>query len=244
MNPGAAMSDQSRLVTENTEQVDDLAKLDLGIGDALQLQDNAGDRLRYFSRLIGFLNGAGIIVSHPLRDNVPLPIEEGQGFSVRGFSGRKVYEFNTRVLVASASPYPHLHLAYPEKIECITVRDAMRTRPKSLVGWAEPMGIEPGVVKMPMVIVDLSTSGARVHAKRQIGNIDDLITVMFRVPVDGDEQVLSVLAVIRKSYSEKLPEEMGGAEVITYGLEFMNPAGRVRMALQGYIYKTMIEGGG
>lgn len=237
------MSDQLRLAMDNTEQLDDLSRLDLGIGDALQLQDSTGDRLRYFSRLIGFLNRSGIIVSHPLRDNVPLQVEEGQGFSVRGFSGRKVYEFETHVLAVGSRPYPHLHLACPDQIECITVRDAMRIRPKSLVGWAEPMGVEPGVVKMPMVIVDLSTSGARVHAKRQIGNIDDLITVMFRVPMDDDEQVLSVLAVIRKSYSEKLPEEMGGAEVTTYGLEFMNPSGHVRMLLQGYIYKTLIEGG-
>lgn len=237
------MNDELISAPVRTERLHDLTLLDLGIGDALQLQDNAGDKLRYYVKLIGFLDKAGIIVSHPLRGDAPLPVENGQGFSVRGFSGRKVYEFNTYALAYSTKPYPHLHLAFPEEIECITVRDAMRIRPKSLVGWVEPMGLEPGVLKLPMVIVDLSTSGARVHAKRQLGNIDDLITVMFRLPVNGgEEQVLSLLAVIRKSYNEKLHEEMGGAEVTTYGLEFMNPAGHVRMALQGYIYKTMAEG--
>jgi c-di-GMP-binding flagellar brake protein YcgR len=237
------MKDELLPTMMRAEQVDDLSSLDLGIGDALQLQDNAGDRLRYYVKLIGFLNKSGIVVTHPLKGEVIVPVDNGSSFSVRGFSDRKIYEFNTEVLASSATPYPHLHLAFPQTVECITMRDAMRVKPTSLVGWVEPMGVEPGVVKMPVVIADLSTSGARVHAKRQIGNLDDLITVMFRLPVDGDELVLSLLALIRKSYRETLPAELGGAEVTTYGLEFMNPAGHVRMALQGYIYKTMIEGG-
>ncbi|HEY0665005.1 MAG TPA: flagellar brake protein [Gallionella sp.] len=236
------MTDELLPTMMRTERVDDLSSLDLGIGDALQLQDNAGDRLRHYVKLIGFLNKSGIVVTHPLKGGVMVPIDSGSSFSVRGFSGRKIYEFTSVVLAASAAPYPHLHLAFPETVECITMRDAMRVKPKSLVGWVEPMGVEPGVVKMPVVIADLSTLGARVHAKRQIGNADDLVTVMFRLTVDGDEQVLSLLALIRKTYRERLPEEMGGTEVTTYGLEFMNPAGHVRMTLQGYIYRTMAEG--
>jgi hypothetical protein len=39
-----------------------------------------------------------------------------------------------------------------------------------------------------------------------------------------------------------LTEDLGGAEVMTHGLEFIQPEGSMRMALQNFIYKTMAEG--
>jgi hypothetical protein len=93
-----------------------------------------------------------------------------------------------------------------------------------------------------MVIVDISTSGARVHSRRKFGGIGDKVKVMLRLPVDNEEQVFSISAVIRKSYTEMLPEITSGGEVTTYGLEFVQPEGEVRMALQGYIYRYMAEG--
>ena len=224
------------------EPADNLLSLNLGIGDALQLQDPSAPNLRYYAKLIGLLNKAGIIVSHPVKNDSLLPIEDGKSFLVRGFSGRKTYEFTAYVLCSSAIPYPHLHLTFPKKIECMTMRGALRIKPKSLAGWIEPAGAEAGSIKMPMIIFDMSTSGARVHAIKQFGRIGDEIKVMFRLPIDGEEQLFSIPTVIRKSYNETLPEDLGGAEVTTYGLEFIHAEGSVRMALQGYIYKIMAEG--
>jgi hypothetical protein len=98
------------------------------------------------------------------------------------------------------------------------------------------------VIKLPMIIVDMSTSGARVHSRRQFGGIGDRVKVMLRLPIDDEEHVFPVTAVIRKSYTDMLPEVTNGGEVTTYGLEFIQPEGDVRMALQGFIYKTMAEG--
>ncbi len=227
------------------EQLDNLLALNLSVGDALQLQvvsaSNRAPNRRYYVKLIGFLNKSGIVVSHPMQDEKLLPIEDGQGFQVRGFSGRKVYEFNAKVLSASPRPYPHLHLSFPNQIECLTMRNALRIQPK-LAGWIEVMGAALPPVKIPAIVVDLSTSGARIHANRKFGKIGDKVGVGFRLPIDGEGQVFSIPAVIRKSYSEMLPQEHGGAEVITHGLEFIHPEGCMRMALQSYIYKTMAEG--
>jgi len=143
------------------------------------------------------------------------------------------------VLASSNTPYPHLHLSFPTEIECMTMRGALRIKPKSLSGWIEPSGERPGTLKMPMIIVDMSTSGARVHSKQQFGNIGDGIKVMFRLPIDGEQQLFVIPAIIRKSYDEKLSDDKGGSEVTTYGLEFLHAEGSVRVALQSYIYKTM-----
>ncbi|MDX8384984.1 MAG: flagellar brake protein [Gallionella sp.] len=223
------------------ENPDTLLSLDLSIGDALQLQDTSADNLRYYVKLLGFMNKEGIIVSHPEKDDGLLSIEDGKSFLVRGFSGRKTYEFNANVLASSDTPYPHMHLSFPTEIECMTMRGALRIKPKSLAGWIEPSGERVGTLKMPMIIVDMSTSGARVHSKKQFGNIGDGIKVMFRLPIDGEPQLFVIPAIIRKAYDEKLPDDQGGAEVTTYGLEFLHAAGSVRMALQSYIYKTMAE---
>ncbi|MFZ5524098.1 MAG: flagellar brake protein [Pseudomonadota bacterium] len=221
---------------------DSLLALNLSIGDALQLQDTSALKLRYYVKLIGFLNKAGVIVSHPLINGALLPLEVGRSFLVRGFSGRKTYEFNADVLSFSAIPYPHLHLAFPKKVECMTMPGALRIKPESLEGWIEPLRADSVSFKIPMTIIDISTSGARVHVQSKFGNIGDEMKVMFRLAIDEEEQAFSIPAVIRKSYNETLPRGLDGMEGTTHGLEFIQPEGGVRMALQGYIYRTMAGG--
>ncbi len=193
------------------------------------------------------MNKAGIIVSHPVvsqakQGETLLPVEDGKRFTVRGFSGRKTYVFDAGVLCSAAVPYPHLHLSYPNRIECTAMLAALRIKPKSLAGWIEPVKADSGETRMPMAIVDMSTSGVRVHAGKQFGNIGDEIKVIFSLPIDGEEQSFSIPAVIRKTYNETLPESLGGATGMMHGLEFIRPEGGVRMALQGYIYRIIAEG--
>lgn len=236
------MSDESQINDESSEPADTLLSLNLGIGDALQLQDLFAPNLRYYVKLIGLLNKAGIIVSHPVVDETLVSVVDGKNFLVRGFSGRKTYEFNAYVLSYSAIPYPHLHLTFPKEVECVTMHAALRIKPKSLAGWIELEGADSGANKVPVVIVDISTSGARVHSRRKFGGIGDVVKAMLRLPIDDEEHVFSISATIRKSYTEMLPEITNGGEVMTHGLEFIQPEGDVRMALQGYIYKIMAQG--
>ena len=239
------MSDELQSGPNVNKPAENLLALNLGIGDALQLQDssvsNRAPNRRYYVKLIGFLNKASIVVSHPMQDEKLLPIEDGLSFLVRGFSGRKAYEFNANVLFASHIPYPHLHLSFAKQVECLTMRSALRIQPK-LAGWIEPMDVASAPIKVPAVVVDLNTSGARVQANRQFGKIGDEVRVAFRLPIDDEEQVFSISAVIRNSYNKTLTEDLGGAEVMTHGLEFIQPEGSMRMALQNFIYKTMAEG--
>jgi hypothetical protein len=241
------MNDESQPGTGTGAPAENLLALDLGIGDALQLQDSSATNLRYYVKLIGFLNKSGVIVSHPVvsqpgQDVTLLPVEDGKRFTVRGFSGRKTYVFDAGVLCSSATPYPHLHLSYPKKIESTVMLAALRIKPKSLAGWIEPVKAGQGEARMPISIVDMSTSGVRVHAGKQFGNIGDEIKVVFNLPIDDEEQSFSIPAVIRKSYDEALPESLGGAAGMMHGLEFIRPEGSVRMALQGYIYRIIAQG--
>lgn len=220
------------------ETISDLLTLNLGIGDALQLLDSPASDHRYGAKLIGFLNKAGIVVSHPRQETTLLPVKDGHSFLVRGFSGRTTYEFIADVLAVSQIPYPVLHLSFPNRIECATMRGAMRIKP-NLAGWIEEKDPASASVKIPMIVVDISTSGARIHAKRHFGKIGDEVSVACRMPIDDEEHIFSISAVIRNSYNETLAEQHGGVNVVTYGLEFIQPEGNVRMALQSFIYMTM-----
>jgi c-di-GMP-binding flagellar brake protein YcgR len=229
----------------DNEKPDNLLALNLGIGDAIQIQDasasNRTPNRRYYVKLIGFLNKASFVVTHPAQAEKLLVIEDGQSFLVRGFSGRTSYEFNAKMLFAAHSPYPHLHLSFPSRIECLTMRGALRVQPK-LAGWIEPMDTASDWIKIPAIVVDLSTSGARVHANKKIGHIGDQVKFAFDLPIDGEEQAFLISAVIRKSYEDTVEKTLGGGHIMTHGLEFIQPEGHVRMALQNYIYKTMAEG--
>lgn len=235
------MNDELHSGSCSNEQVDNLLALNLAIGDALQLQDTSAANLRYYVKLIGFLNKAGIIVSHPIKNETLLPVDGGKSFLVRGFSGRRTYVFNAHVLTSTAIPYPHLHFTFPKKIECMTMPGALRIKPRSLAGLIEPAGADSDSSRVPVAIVDMSTSGVRVYAKMQFGNIGDEIKVMFSLSIDDEEQDFSIPAVIRKSYSGTFPGDPGSTEAAMHGLEFIQPEGSVRTALQGYIYKTMAE---
>jgi hypothetical protein len=241
------MNDKSHPDTGTNVPEENLLALNLGIGDALQLQDTAASNLRYYVKLIGFLNKAGIVVScpvvsQPAQNGNFLPVENGKNFTVRGFSGKKTYVFDASVLSSSTVPYPHLHLSYPKKIESTTMLAALRIKPKSLSGWIELVKADSGNIKMPVAFVDMSTSGARIHAKNQFGIIGDEIKITFSLPIDDEEQTIAIPAVIRQIYNETLPEIPGGADEMTHGLEFIQPVGSVRMALQAYIYRTMAGG--
>ena len=220
------------------EIITSLLKLDLGIGDAIQLQDSPEANQRYFVKLIGFLNKASLIVSHPKQGDQLLRVTDGQSFMVRGYSGRYTFEFDTEVLSATLIPYPLLHLLIPDQIICNTMRGAMRIKP-NLAGWIELRDSSSAGMKIPMIVVDISTSGARVHAKRQFGKIGDVVDVACRLPIDDEEHLFLRSAVIRNSYNETLTEDRGSVAVVTYGLEFIQPEGSLRMALQNYIYTTM-----
>lgn len=241
------MNDELPSGSCRNEQVDNLLALNLVIGDALQLQDTSAANLRYYVKLIGFLNKAGIIVSHPVvshppKDEALLPVDGGKSFLVRGFSGRKTYVFNANVLTSSATPYPHLHFTFPKKVECMTMPGALRIKLKPLAGLIEPAGADSDSSRVPITIVDISTSGVRVYAETQFGNIGDEIRVMFSLPIDDEEQDFSIPAVIRKFYSGTLSGDAGSTEVTMHGLEFIHPEGCVRTALQSFIYKTMAQG--
>lgn len=213
----------------------DLFSVKIGIGDIVQLQDFASSRQYHYVKLIGYLNKKSVLVTHPMQDDKLLFVKKGESFLVRGFSGTKTYEFTADVINVCLAPYPYLHLSFPPKISTINMRSALRAKIR-LACSVKPMHSEEAT---PGTIEDMSVSGARIHSKMEFGRVGDEVEVSFRLPIDGEEQLFMIPAIIRNEGS--IADNIGEERIILSGLEFHQPDGYERTLVHNFIYKHLAE---
>ena len=215
------------------------ANLKLSIGDTLQMQYLDGNgRERLLVHVIGYLPGRSLIVTTPKVDGRVLMMREGQPFVVRILAGNRVVGFNTRVLRSSASPYPYMHLAYPQEMEQIVVRKAQRVRVKTFcaIQNANPaLGFDK---PQPGTLVDVSTAGAQVLADKRLAGVDDEITLKFTFRLGGVEKFMALPARVR-SVHEEIRED--GHSGHYHGLEFLCVEEDQVIALHGFVYDQMFR---
>lgn len=228
------MSDDAQQI--NQPKNSDLLSIQINIGDALQIQDVSTDRQRHYVKLIGYLNKKSVLVTQPVKNGELLAVSEGQDFLVRGFADRKTYEFNANVISVSLTPYPCMHLSFPSQISVITMRGALRIKPK--LECSVESG--PDAIKMPAVIEDISTSGAKIRVRKEMGKPGSSVTVKFHLSIDDENHLFIIPAIIRNVQSDN--GSIGGEKNMTYGVQFMQPEGKERMMLQNFICKIMVEG--
>jgi c-di-GMP-binding flagellar brake protein YcgR len=220
----------NHLQTGKFDTSEDFLSMAANIGDALQLQDSSAEQHRYFSKLVGYLNKRSITVTQPQVDEHLVDVATGDQFFVRGFAGAKTYEFNATVLAVFSTPYPHLHLSFPEQVSALQMRGAMRIKTKL------PCFIVAAVsgLKMPAALNDLSTSGASIISNVKLGQRGEAIQVNVNLPIEGEEQAYAISAIIRNA------GEANPYNSVTYGVEFVSTTNRTRIALQTYVYSILI----
>lgn len=209
-----------------------LLDVQLAFGDTLQLQDSIDQQSRYAVSLIGLVNRKSILISAPFVEGHPMLPGQGRVFEVRGFSERTIYQFTAEVISSANEPYPYLHISFPDLVEVTTLRGALRIRPKLACFISTP----ESPLKMPASIEDISTSGARIQSRKQLGKAGDKIALGFQVMVDGENMPLTISAIIR-NVSDQV--DAAGEAGFHHGVEFIQSHGPLRMALQSYIYRTM-----
>jgi len=213
----------------------DLFSVKIGIGDIVQLQDFASSKQYHYVKLIGYLNKKSVLVTHPMQDEKLLFVKKGESFLVRGFSGTKTYEFTADVITVCLAPYPYLHLSFPPKVSTINMRSALRAK----IRLACSVKSRNGEEATPGTIEDMSISGARIHSKIEFGRVGDEVEVSFRLPIDGEEQLFMVPAIIRNEGS--IADNIGEEKIFLSGVEFHQPDGYERTLVHNFIYKNLAE---
>lgn len=182
----------------------------LHTGAEMQVQSLADvAQERHKVRFIGFIKDKSLLVTLPFRNCERMWMEEGQAFIVRGFNGRYAYAFTTPVLRARAHPFAYLHFAWPRKVECRLVRNALR------VAVALPASISRvDGSSLAVTMLDLSASGTLLDSPVEAGAVGDHIQLGFAVDFEGSAMSLGISAEIRKIYRK---ENEAGCRI---GLEF------------------------
>ncbi len=212
--------------------------LDLHIGDTLQLQflQDDGHRVRPSVRFIGQLPQASLVVTAPTQDGKLMLVREGQVFVVRCFSRDMASAFTCRVLRVCTSPYPYIHLSYPERKEEVIVRSSRRV--SVLLSATVVRQREGGTwsIPIPSIVSDMSATGTMLETSEPLGLSGTRVKISFQLPIDGmGEQALSVEGIIRSVY-----EEGGAAGRNRYGIEFQGVDAAAQLILRAFVYEQLL----
>lgn len=232
-DPGPGRSSPAGRPAEETL---DLDALKLMPGDSLQLQPLLeGQVERWTVRVIGQLKPRSLLVTAPLVDGRLIFIKDGQTYLVRAFSGLNVCAFKARVLKSQLQPYPYLHLSWPDGVQAMRIRKAMRA-PASIITAVHES--EDGRQQGAGRIVDISVGGAKVVSSAPLGNKDDSLWLSFKVRLGDMEEYVKTPAVIRTT-GEETDEE--GKTMKTYGIQFGDLNQSQRLIIMNLVYQFILK---
>lgn len=218
------------------EETLDFDALKLMPGDTLQLQPLLeGQVERWSVRVIGQMKPKSLLVSAPMVDGKLIFIKDGQTYLVRAFSGLNVCAFKAKVLKSQLQPYPYLHLSWPDSVQAMRIRKAMRAPASIIVAVHDSEeGRQTGAGK----IVDISVGGAKVLTPAQLGHKGDTLWLSFKVKLGDMEEYVKTSAVIR-TVREETDDQ--GKTMKAFGVQFGELSQSQRLIIMNLVYQFVLK---
>lgn len=191
----------------------------LPVGTVIQLVDPV-NKVRLNSRLLGWDPNNCLLVEQPTRGGQSVQLPKNLPVVGRGMDEGKVWGFQSTVLFQTLQPFRVLYLAYPKKIEEVTLRQSERlnTRIRVLTtprkhNFAEQRkdaNASWGVIK------NLSLGGCSLSCPFRF-EVNMPVFMSFELP-DGNvaENILGFVRNVTREQNENL-----------YGVQFDNRCGRL-----------------
>ncbi|MES3009068.1 MAG: flagellar brake protein [Pseudomonadota bacterium] len=217
--------------------------LRLTSGTVIQLQFIDDSRERYPARLMGHLDGRTILVTHPVLEGRLLRVRNGQRVIARAMTSSAAMAFTSYVETLCVSPYPYLHLSYPETVSMNRIRCSPRI-PVSMDVSMTNLSEIPRSAEQPARLLDISPTGARLEAGSEALKVGDEIALQgqFRLKDIEKSVTLSGLVRARIAGSTQTANSENAAGVVAYGVEFHSIAEDMRLFLHAFVYQQMLEG--
>jgi len=214
--------------------------LQLQVGDGMQVAFLAvEDPVDHEVKLLGWLPGRSLMVTAPEVGREVVPATDGAAVAVRLFAGGQARGYNGTVLAVAATPYPHLHLSYPARLEALETRRTERVRSALAATVASTGGTESR--ETAAVLRDLSATGALVFTPAPLGAKGDRIVIRARLPLENlGDQAIDLPAVIRTA--AEAGELKGSLWRSRCGVEFETPAPQALLVLRAYLYERFARG--
>jgi hypothetical protein len=207
-------------------------------GDALQLQPLLeGQTERFSVHVIGVMKPKSLLVTAPVVEGKLIFVRDGQTYLVRAFSGLNVCAFKARILKSQLQPFPYLHLSYPDSVQAMRIRKAMRAPANIIVAVHDTeVGRQTGAGK----IIDLSVGGARMYSPMKVGVKDQSIWLSFKVMLGDMEEYVKTPAIIRAVREE---DDEQGKRMNVFGLQFGELGQSQRLIIMNLVYQHLLKEG-
>ncbi|GGE35413.1 hypothetical protein GCM10007421_06490 [Halopseudomonas oceani] len=213
--------------------VSKLEQIQLAPGDLIQLQTmSATNAERYLVRMIGFHAPVSLLVTAPTSQGKLVFVKEGQQLLVRGFVGKDAVAYKTRVLKSNLSPFPYLHLAYPDSVQSMRIRSSARVS----VDLVTAINRDNGAAQASARMTDISVGGARLLSPRPVANKDEVIKVSFRINPAGLDVYMTVSARVRAVSADESQDSQ-----IATGIEFIDISEQDRLYLTNMVYQNLLK---
>lgn len=210
-----------------------LEQIQLAPGDLIQLQTmSATNAERYQVRMIGFHAPVSLLVTAPTSQGKLVFVKEGQQLLVRGFVGKDAVAYKTRVLKSNLSPFPYLHLAYPDSVQSMRIRSSARVS----VDLVTAINRDNGGAQASARMTDISVGGARLLSPRPVANKDEVIKVSFRINPAGLDVYMTVSARVRAVSADESQDSQ-----IATGIEFIDISEQDRLYLTNMVYQNLLK---
>lgn len=220
------------------EQKNDLT---LNVGDTVQLQiypqTDSNRNKRYHVRVIGYLAGKSIITTAPVIDGTLLTLHNGENFAVRLMSGNSIQAFVCTLIKKTITPYPYIHLSYPQQMESKVIRKAQRINTHIIASIQNQQPEKEHIKTRSAVINDISSAGALVISSEDIGEVNDMITISIKLSVAGVDEYLNLSAIIRRCLGKSENDDAKNR----YGVEFQLADEREKLMLHAFVYEQMAK---
>lgn len=220
----------------------DFDDMNLQVGVRLQVMPKQSNSptVQYTS-LIGFVANDYLLLQIPQQDGAPVELAAGTEVALRVFSGVSVFTFDARVEAVIKAPRQFLLLSFPDNIQKVGLRKAVRVKANIPVRIINPTTRE--VLKEAM-LSDISLSGALVSTSNPLGSTGDTIHIEFSILVQSqnEEVAITTSASIRSVQQAVGTAPDGGSfyTVYTYGINFLDIDAAHQTILQNYVYETLL----
>jgi len=239
-SPSKSPTNESKPAEVNKAQGEILSfdEVKLMPGDTLQLQPLLdGQTERYSVHVIGVMKSKSLLVSAPMVEGKLIFVRDGQSYLVRAFSGLNVCAFKAKILKSQLQPFPYVHLSYPDSVQAMRIRKAMRAPASIIVAVHDAEeGRQSGAGKL----IDISVGGARMYSPMKIGVKDQMIWLSFKVMLGDMEEYVKTPAVIRAVGEE---DDEQGKKMNVFGLQFGELAQSQRLIIMNLVYQHLLKEG-
>ncbi len=207
--------------------------MDLRVGQRVQLIVPDTLTLKFYTTIIGWVEGEFLILRVPDEQGRTLHLKQGEALEIRLFSGVSVFAFATRLETLLLHPRNYMLMAFPKAITETRMRSHPRVRASLPV---EVLGVDDQVGQWTdFRLDDLSGSGAAIVGPSTLGAAGARISLAlkFQLHATGREERVLMDASLQSVYPLETPSAR-----FRHGLKFESIDPRIVLLVQELLQGT------